>query len=175
MGRHLDTLMREWEDFDRRNPEVAALQVGGLTWGLLRAIAECPDCPGSFRVPVDAAQTLWRCGRCGGVWRWEGAAAAAADAAERARRDARLAEVARAVAEAGVVCDVCGAGLAFWPLDAPGPSVLSRAGYDVGHARGVALVCGEHRGRKAWYSQPVSLYGRGGIARLPGRVGARTR
>lgn len=51
---------------------------GGLTWGLLRALAECPDCPGVFRYALDDEWRFWRCPRCGGMWEWKHADSGAA-------------------------------------------------------------------------------------------------
>ncbi len=53
--------------FDQRHQ--GEYMVGGLVWGLMRAVAECPRCPGVFRVPLDG--NSWdelRCPACGGVW-----------------------------------------------------------------------------------------------------------
>ena len=42
---------------------------GGLTWGLLRAIAECPNCPGSYRRPLlDFDWDILICPTCGKWW-----------------------------------------------------------------------------------------------------------
>ena len=56
--------------FLHRHPELndTHKSVGGLVYGLLRALAECPDCPpGVFRVSPDGWQTLV-CRQCRGVW-----------------------------------------------------------------------------------------------------------
>ena len=59
----------EAKRFMARHPELNDTQksVGGLCYGLLRALAECPDCPGVFRVSPDGWHTLV-CRQCGGVW-----------------------------------------------------------------------------------------------------------
>jgi hypothetical protein len=43
-----------------------------LGWGMLRAIYECPDCPGSFRVPLKADPNTIVCPNCCGVWEYVG-------------------------------------------------------------------------------------------------------
>ncbi|MCC6315051.1 MAG: hypothetical protein IT337_13685 [Thermomicrobiales bacterium] len=56
-----------------------ASTVGGLTWGLMRAIAECPNCPGTFRTPVgkaygyESAFDLMTCPQCRCTWKYTGA------------------------------------------------------------------------------------------------------
>ena len=61
-------------------PDNCELPSGMLLWGLLRAIAECPRCPGVFRNPYHAGGTPgtmddWGeylvCPKCGGVWKWQ--------------------------------------------------------------------------------------------------------
>jgi hypothetical protein len=44
---------------------------GAVAWGFLRALAECPACPGVYRVSPDQWQTLI-CPQCAGVWVWQG-------------------------------------------------------------------------------------------------------
>jgi len=59
---------------DRVPPGSPALTIGGLTWGLMRAIAECPTCPGVFRAPAGHRLGFphdWdalRCPSCELVW-----------------------------------------------------------------------------------------------------------
>lgn len=82
------TMAAEGESFYRRHVGGlghAAAGIGGLFWGLLRAAAECPNCPGVFRTPVHAGgadtggddtggdehEEFWRCPNCGGVWVWK--------------------------------------------------------------------------------------------------------
>lgn len=69
------TVAIEGDAFAKRHAELGpeAAVMGGLAWGLLRALAECPDCPGSFRVPA-GQDGLWRCPACGKVGRLGGAA-----------------------------------------------------------------------------------------------------
>lgn len=71
MSDSLDTVMTEWKAFDDRHPEYAHLGLGGLTMGLMKALYECPDCPGSFRVPIaHETRELIGCAKCGGMWEW---------------------------------------------------------------------------------------------------------
>ena len=70
------TAVTEGDSFYQRNAGGlghAAASIGGLFWGLLAAVAECPHCPGSFRCPIggDEHTDFWRCPRCGGVWAWK--------------------------------------------------------------------------------------------------------
>ena len=70
---NVTTLVKEGEDFYQRNVGElgrTAASIGGLFWGLLAAVAECPNCAGSFRCPIggDEHEELWRCAKCGGVW-----------------------------------------------------------------------------------------------------------
>jgi len=58
---------------------------GGLLWGLMRAIAECPDCPGVFRASPDHWQTLV-CPQCRGVWRYQDTPASPPPARRRRKR-----------------------------------------------------------------------------------------
>jgi hypothetical protein len=64
-----DVVCDEAKAFAARHPDLNAAQqaTGMLTWGLLRALAECPDCPGVFRVSPDDWHTLV-CPQCRGVW-----------------------------------------------------------------------------------------------------------
>lgn len=64
-----DTFTDEALAFTRRHPDLTPQQqtFGGLAWGLMRAIAECPDCPGVIRTPRDN----WRhldCPACQKRW-----------------------------------------------------------------------------------------------------------
>jgi hypothetical protein len=56
--------------FDRRHPELDETRRawGALAWGLMRALAACPDCPGVFRQPIDGDWNRLLCPRCGGLW-----------------------------------------------------------------------------------------------------------
>jgi len=80
--RIVDTVIDEGKDFIDRHPElqgvrldfggerkVDAADMGGLLWGLLRAVAECPSCPGVFRVPLDEEWNRLICPNCKRVWR----------------------------------------------------------------------------------------------------------
>lgn len=67
------TMVREGQEFIQEHYEEfadfpAALSLGGMAWGLLRAIAECPNCPGVFRVPHDEDWHVLVCPQCHGVW-----------------------------------------------------------------------------------------------------------
>jgi hypothetical protein len=45
--------------------------IGGMVWGFMRAIAECPDCPGTFRIPLDEEWHELACPKCHGVWTFQ--------------------------------------------------------------------------------------------------------
>lgn len=70
------TAVREGRSFLDRHPDIAsgpAAMLGGLTWGILRAVMECDNCPGVYRVPVvrdgtSAGYDAITCPSCGGVW-----------------------------------------------------------------------------------------------------------
>ena len=73
------TFVDEAQAFVRRNEDAlgrdtAASSFGGLTWGFMRAIAECPNCPGVFRTPCGSANgfesdfDLLVCPACKGAW-----------------------------------------------------------------------------------------------------------
>lgn len=67
---HVDTVCDEAKAFMARHPDLSqtAQATGGLIWGLLRALAQCPDCgPGVYRWSPDQWHTLL-CPQCGGVW-----------------------------------------------------------------------------------------------------------
>lgn len=63
---------RNRDELDRTGefPKVA----GMVTWGLMRALAECPGCPGIFRTPIGSAFgcasafDVLRCPNCTKVW-----------------------------------------------------------------------------------------------------------
>lgn len=81
----------EAKAFDARHPELpdAARSLGMLAWGLLRAIASCPDCgPGVFRTSPDNWHTLV-CPQCHGVWRYQEAPAPPPPRPRRPRRRQR--------------------------------------------------------------------------------------
>lgn len=83
----VDTVVDEWAAFNARNPDVAKHGWGGLLWGFMRAIAECPACgPGVYRHPVDGnSWDLLACPKCGGVWRWSPPEEAGSKARKRRR------------------------------------------------------------------------------------------
>lgn len=66
------TVCDEAKAFTARHPELTGTQQanGMLVWGLLRAVAECPNCPGVFRVSPDNWHTLV-CPQCRGVWGYQ--------------------------------------------------------------------------------------------------------
>ena len=68
----VNTVCDEARAFRARHPLLNATQqsLGMLTFGLLRAVAECPDCPDVFRVSPDDWQTLI-CPGCHGVWKYQ--------------------------------------------------------------------------------------------------------
>ena len=70
MSDSLQTVIREGTAFNQRHPELNSNQqvYGGWTWGLLRAIAECPNCPGHYRVPQDQEWNVLYCPNCGTYW-----------------------------------------------------------------------------------------------------------
>lgn len=48
-----------------------ATSIGSLTYGIMRALAECPNCRGHFRVPCKGYEDTWEymaCTNCGGIW-----------------------------------------------------------------------------------------------------------
>ncbi|HUY76875.1 MAG TPA: hypothetical protein VMV29_08890 [Ktedonobacterales bacterium] len=77
----VDTALREGRAFIDRHPELQEPENGriatfaGLTWGVFRAIYECDDCPGVYRVPVrnHPDGEAITCPSCGGVWIRRGA------------------------------------------------------------------------------------------------------
>ena len=82
-SQEVDTFINEAHSFLDRNPQLDSPQQtrGGMTFGYLRAISECPDCPGHFRVPYDSeGHVAWpvgkgdwvylRCSECKGVWKF---------------------------------------------------------------------------------------------------------
>ena len=67
----VETVCNEGNRFvQEHHLEGAAASLGALTWGLLRALYECPACPGEFREPrmsTIGIEVLW-CPRCKGQW-----------------------------------------------------------------------------------------------------------
>lgn len=49
------TFTSQAQAFVSRHPDLNETQrsLGGTTWGMMRAVLECPDHPGSFRTPLD--------------------------------------------------------------------------------------------------------------------------
>lgn len=72
------TFRDEATGFTKRHPDLNATQqaFGGVLLGMMKALAECPDCPGVFRVPFDADWTPnafgeWKylgCPKCEKIW-----------------------------------------------------------------------------------------------------------
>lgn len=65
------TFVTEGLDFTRAHEnelEESLNVLGGVTWGFLRALAECPDCPGVFRIPDNENWDHLYCPSCNGVW-----------------------------------------------------------------------------------------------------------
>jgi hypothetical protein len=70
MSDPVETFVTEAQAFTTRHPDLNATQqsFGGTAWGMLRAVLECPDHAGIFRIPLDrewnrlvcpADNTLW--------------------------------------------------------------------------------------------------------------------
>jgi hypothetical protein len=65
----VNTFVDEALAFIRRHKlEGQQATMGGLAWGALRALAECPNCPGTFRIPLDADWSVLFCGKCQAFW-----------------------------------------------------------------------------------------------------------
>lgn len=65
------TMVTEGQGFYQRHVDHlgdTAATWGGILWGLMRAIAECPHCPGVYRVPQDDDWRTLICPRCHGEW-----------------------------------------------------------------------------------------------------------
>jgi len=69
------TVVDEGNAFNARHPDLNNTQasLGGLVWGMMRALYECPTCPGKYRVPTVADPNVIVCTNCGGVWTWQDA------------------------------------------------------------------------------------------------------
>lgn len=76
MSDHVRTFLTEGQAFVQAHREEvgndSVVEFGGWVWGLMRAIAECPNCPGVFRVPTDDDWTYLVCPQCKGVWAHKG-------------------------------------------------------------------------------------------------------
>jgi hypothetical protein len=66
----LETFSREGNAFVSRHPEFNDAQAtyGGLIWGFMRAIMECPNCPGHYRIPRDKEYKTLYSPCCGAYW-----------------------------------------------------------------------------------------------------------
>jgi len=64
------TFVDEGIQFTKSHPELNDVQAnsGAVTWGFMRALAECPDCPGVFRIPDNEDWDHLYCPSCQGVW-----------------------------------------------------------------------------------------------------------
>jgi len=65
------TFTRYGDDFARRHDDglgTTAACMGGVAVGMMRALLECDDCPGTFRRPLDPDWTRLYCPSCHGVW-----------------------------------------------------------------------------------------------------------
>jgi hypothetical protein len=69
------TVVDEGHAFNARHPDLpdAAASFGALAWGMLRALYECPTCPGKYRVPTKDDANVIVCPNCCGVWTWQDA------------------------------------------------------------------------------------------------------
>lgn len=64
------TFVSEAGGFVRRHPDLSEAQkaMGGTAWGMMRAVLECPDHPGAFRVPLDDQWVSIVCPIDGSTW-----------------------------------------------------------------------------------------------------------
>lgn len=71
---HTDTFVDNAIAFTDRHPDLNETQkaIGGTWYGILRALFECPNCPGMYRIPLDEhwADPGGRlyCRNCGETW-----------------------------------------------------------------------------------------------------------
>lgn len=69
-----EVVVREGTAFAQRNRDLSpdAQSMGALAWGLLRAVAECPHCPGVYRTwHYDANNDeIWTCPHCQRQWKY---------------------------------------------------------------------------------------------------------
>jgi len=66
-----ETVVTEGMSFIERHPELNSAQadMGGLTWGLMRALYECPVCgPGQYRYTPKDHHDWMVCSKCQNVW-----------------------------------------------------------------------------------------------------------
>lgn len=69
-----NVVVDEAKGFMDRHPDLNETQSGwgGMSFGLLRALMECDNCPGRYRVPLDkewdSPGGRLYCAHCGGVW-----------------------------------------------------------------------------------------------------------
>ena len=86
------TFVREGDAFVKRHKgDVGqeAAGVGGLFWGAMRAVAECPNCPDVYRIPIGPEPDRWQrlaCPSCHRQWVWDDAPPAATQNQRRKRR-----------------------------------------------------------------------------------------
>lgn len=70
MSDSVATFTREGLAYIERHPELNEIQkaVGGMAWGMFRAVLECPDHDGAYRVPLDREWVRLVCPVDGAVW-----------------------------------------------------------------------------------------------------------
>lgn len=66
----LDTFAKYGDLFQKEHTELNDVQanLGAVTVGFLRALAECPNCTGVFRIPDNENWDHLYCPSCQGVW-----------------------------------------------------------------------------------------------------------
>ena len=68
------TFVDEAQGFINRNnlnDSPVAATLGGMFWGMLRAVVECPNCPGHYRTPVMVeGEEYCHCANCDGWWKY---------------------------------------------------------------------------------------------------------
>ena len=66
----VNTFANEAKDFMDKHKDLteSKMVLGGVAWGFLRALAECPDCPGVYRIPDNEEWDHLYCPSCKNVW-----------------------------------------------------------------------------------------------------------
>ena len=66
----IQTFINEYRVFTETHTDLndVKLNLGGMAWGFMRAIAECPNCPGVFRIPDNEDWDHLYCPSCHEVW-----------------------------------------------------------------------------------------------------------
>jgi uncharacterized protein YbaR (Trm112 family) len=64
----VNVVIDEAKAFAERHKELddASATMGGLAMGFMRAVLECPNCPGHYRIPQDDNWNTLYCHNCGG-------------------------------------------------------------------------------------------------------------